>query len=988
MPYSAPHGQLGQLAILASTCLLAACGGGGDDAPDVVARASQSVSAAMQALPAAPTNEAISLVATPAIQAPETLTSILAADSAAPPFQAAEPAAAAARPTATILSAGGPILAAAIPATGRIYYVDSRTGNDSSNGTSVGTSWKTLAKVAGFALAAGDQVRLACGAVWRETLKVNASGTVDKPISLVAYPDNCATPPVIDGSVVIPTVGWSQYKGSIYRASLAVEPTQLNSSTGAMTWAHHPNRGADAAMPASVFARVAVDSDNTVIAGRAASTFLTTGADLKLPPGAAITTGTTVRIRTNSWVIDETTAASVAGAKLGLAKPTSYPLKAGWGYYLLGQLWMLDSPGEWYYDRAAKVVYAWMPNSAAPSADVAAGYLPAAIDLEAKQNVQVYGLKLRLAGIGINMRRSTNVVVRNTQIEDMSGMGIDASASKAGKIESNVINRTGNDAISTVDNWSSWSYDMRIAYNRIGNSGVTYAGETQVSLPNASFGAIRSGIRSQVIGNVIDNAGNHGIVTMSASLVNGNYIRGTCSVVDDCGAIYTAGAGNNSTFSNNIGQTSRGAVAGKAQASAFTQAQGIYLDESASGVVVTGNTMTDADNGIQIHVGSNNRVVDNKFYGNRNNQIYLQETRNRIRPTGDTFGNVIVGNQVVPTAANAVGFLQSTSVSNTDLFAQYDRNKYFDRITARIGIERSPANTREYTLPLWKQATTVTGTPRNQDPNAHASSEQLVTSYLITGANLVPNSKLETDAKGWKIWNATAPYGTFVREACASGFCARYTGGASPGILSSPFFSVVKDQWYRMSVDITTGVDNQRVSFVVRRNGGGTNGYEAISNTIGSFTGSTMRKRYTFVFKAIKTVNVKDPVTLDNGVSVDFDQVSLGKMVSVGNLELVPITALDSTTRTDLLLNASAAPMSLDCPARATAPASCTNYSRFSDDTPVVWPLYLPAFSSEIVYTLNRQLSDSDGDGISDTQDNCPGTPAGVMVNAAGCSIN
>jgi hypothetical protein len=282
----------------------------------------------------------------------------------------------------------------------------------------------------------------------------------------------------------------------------------------------------------------------------------------------------------------------------------------------------------------------------------------------------------------------------------------------------------------------------------------------------------------------------------------------------------------------------------------------------------------------------------------------------------------------------------------------------------------------------------VTGTPRNQDPNAHASSEQLVTSYLITGANLVPNSKLETDAKGWKIWNATAPYGTFVREACASGFCARYPGGASPGILSSPFFSVVKDQWYRMSVDITTGVDNQRVSFVVRRNGGGTNGYEAISNTIGSFTGSTMRKRYTFVFKAIKTVNVKDPVTLDNGVSVDFDQVSLGKMVSVGNLELVPITALDSTTRTDLLLNASAAPMSLDCPARATAPASCTNYSRFSDDTPVVWPLYLPAFSSEIVYTLNRQLSDSDGDGISDTQDNCPGTPAGVMVNAAGCSIN
>ncbi len=971
-------------------------------------------------MPAGYESKATNLAATSSPHPPESLISILEANSVGAPSNGAAPpdaranrslafelgetpvsntsnAAAAlvsapdteqavAAPTAKILGAGGRTKTDTTLTTGRIYYVDSRTGSDRNSGTSAGTSWKTLAKVAGFSLAAGDQIRLACGATWRETLKINASGTAGKPITVVAYPTNCTTPPVIDGSVNIPITGWSKFNGSIYRAALAVEPKQLNLPTGTMTWAHHPNRGADVTMPASVFARVAVDSDSTVIGGRAVSTFLTTGSDLKLPLSAAITAGTTVRIRTNSWVIDETTVTSSTDSKLILAKPTSYPLKAGWGYYLLGQLWMLDSPGEWYYDNVAKVIYAWMPDSAAPSVDIAAGYLPMAVDLGAKQYVQVDGLKLKLAGIGINMRNSTSVVVRNTQIEDMVGMGIDASASKAGTIEFNVINRTGNDAISTVDNWSSWSYDMRIAYNRIGNSGVTYAGDTQVSLPNASFGAIRSGIRSQVIGNVIDNAGNHGILTMSASLVNGNYIRGSCSVVDDCGAIYTAGAGNNSTFSNNIGQKSRGAVAGKAPASAFTQAQGIYLDESASGVVVTGNTMTDADNGIQIHVGSSNRVENNKFYGNRNNQIYLQETRNLIRATGDVFDNVIVENQVVPTAANAVGFLQTTSISNTDLFAQYDRNKYFDRINARIGVERSPTFIREYTLPLWKQATTVTGSPRNQDPNAHAASEQLVASYLTTGTNIIPNNKLAVDSTGWRSWNATAPYGTFAREACTSGFCARYTGGASPGILSSPFFSVVKDQWYRMSVDLMTGVDNQGVSFVVRRGGGGSNGYEAISSTLATFTGSTLRKRFTFVFKAIKTINANDPLTLDRGVSVDFDQVTLGKMVSVGNLELVPISSPDSTTRTDLLLNTSTVTMSLDCPVRATAPATCANYSRFSDDTLVVWPLSLPAFSSEIVYTLNRQLSDSDGDGIADSQDSCPATPARTMVNAVGCS--
>ena len=140
------------------------------------------------------------------------------------------------------------------------------------------------------------------------------------------------------------------------------------------------------------------------------------------------------------------------------------------------------------------------------------------------------------------------------------------------------------------------------------------------------------------------------------------------------------------------------------------------------------------------------------------------------------------------------------------------------------------------------------------------------------------------------------------------------------------------------------------------------------------------------MFKAIKTINVNDPVTLDRGVSVDFDQVTLGKVVSVGNLEVVPITSVDSTTRTDILLNTGAAPASLDCPVRATDPATCANYSKFSDDTPITWPLYLQPLSSEIVYTLDRRLADSDGDGIADTQDSCLATPAGAMVNAVGCS--
>jgi len=464
-------------------------------------------------------------------------------------------------------------------------------------------------------------------------------------------------------------------------------------------------------------------------------------------------------------------------------------------------------------------------------------------------------------------------------------------------------------------------------------------------------------------------------------------MQGICSVTDDCGGIYVSGANNYSTLSNNTIVNSRGALLGKAPSAAFTQAQGIYLDESASFVVVSGNTVTGADNGIQIHVASNNRVENNKLYGNRINQIWVQETRNTVKATGDTFGNQITGNQIVPTSAGATGFLQTTSVQNTDLFAQFDRNRYFDSVNARIGAERSPSFNHEYTLRQWRQATTAGGVSRNQDPNAHATSERSLTSYLVTGGNLIPNGQLANDAKGWKVWNATAPYGTLVREARALGYCARYTGGASAGILSTPKFSVINNQWYRLSADIRSGADNQRVSFVVRRNGGGTNGYEAISNIVSAFTGSTHWTRQTFVFKAIKTVNANDPVTGDLGVSVDFDQVQPSAVLSVTNVELVPTSPPTASMRTDLLLNTGTTAKAVECPTQIVSPGVCAKYLKFSDDSPVMWPLLLPPLGSEIVYSFDPDLIDSDGDGIADSQDHCPATPAGSTVNAAGCSL-
>ena len=95
----------------------------------------------------------------------------------------------------------------------------------------------------------------------------------------------------------------------------------------------------------------------------------------------------------------------------------------------------------------------------------------------------------------------------------------------------------------------------------------------------------------------------------------------------------------------------------------------------------------------------------------------------------------------------------------------------------------------------------------------------------------------------------------------------------------------------------------------------------------------------------------------------------------------------DALTRSDLLVNTAKLPTQMACPVASTQPAQCNLYVRLSDNQPVTWPYYLPALGSEIIYTRDARLIDSDGDGIADAQDRCSTTPALSAVNSSGCAL-
>ena len=303
-------------------------------------------------------------------------------------------------------------------------------------------------------------------------------------------------------------------------------------------------------------------------------------------------------------------------------------------------------------------------------------------------------------------------------------------------------------------------------------------------------------------------------------------------------------------------------------------------------------------------------------------------------------------------------------------------------------IEYAPAiGHNTYAFARWREAASPDGTTRNIEPNGSASSQVRMASSIITGASIVPNGRMSGSAAGWSTWNLSAPRGSLLRESCAVGWCGRYLTGGSPGLVSTPNFSIVGGTWYRLTLDLATGADKQFVNVVVRRGGGGSNTYERLSDRVTDFTANRSWTRYSVVFKATKTVNVNDPATQDLGARIDLQGIEPGTTVMVANVELVPVLPTEALSRTALLSNPGRDPVQVACPLAGAEAPLCGSFLRLTDLAPVSWPQLLQGRSTEIIYTRDSTLVDSDGDGIVDSQDRCAASPAGRAVDSAGCAI-
>jgi hypothetical protein len=128
-------------------------------------------------------------------------------------------------------------------ALGTTYFVDASDGNDTWDGLSEATAWKTIAKVNSSSFAAGDQVLFKRGQVWRESLIPPSSGTAGNPIKFDAYGSGEA--PTISGYLPLDSSAWSLDSGSIWKAT--VTNNSMNWAQFGSTWGNKQTAKANVA---------------------------------------------------------------------------------------------------------------------------------------------------------------------------------------------------------------------------------------------------------------------------------------------------------------------------------------------------------------------------------------------------------------------------------------------------------------------------------------------------------------------------------------------------------------------------------------------------------------------------------------------------------------------------------------------------------------------------------------------------------------------
>jgi len=737
------------------------------------------------------------------------------------------------------------------------YYV-STAGDDTWDGKSPATAWRTIDKLNNTNWQSGDVILFKRGEVFRGQINLRY---FHNNLTFGAYDNGVA--PVLSGSVLV--TGWTPAGGGIYVADVNHSVKNLFVNGKQMTLARYPNSGF-----------LYVDAANAKVS--------ITDAELTQPAG--YWNGANIRLRTLDYSYETRQITGYASGTLSFVDTKDATSKDRC-YYLDNKREQLDQPGEWFYDEGAKKLYYYPIGGADPSGQTVEGAvyqyginvddnskgmtmsglrvqhqvkdginLPGAADNNVIKNCQFYG-QLN-AGLNIS---GTNIIVEANQFEDINGRGI-VSGLVSGIIKNNLIKNIG----------------LVPGLGR-GATGIDYEN------PN-SDGTI-------VSYNVIENIGYIGLKFVTKNCIfEKNVIRNTLLNLSDGGAIYTCcteSSGN--IVRNNMIYSPQGDHNGKPGGIAM----GIYLDNYAHHNTVEGNTVANSrSGGILLNAAAHsNTATGNVVYNSSGSQLSLSDYLESL-----TYGNVITNNVLVGLKLQAYPLSLVSNYTDGDArmktFGTYDNNYYFNPYTHHPIRRNNFSNYPVYTLSGWRN--TGSGEGANSKESFLYLNSCEPSNPTAAATEIVNNGSFATNTSGWGVWgntptNTTLTYAPSGLDGGALHLSVSEMGGTSIGFAATNSFPLEANAWYRLKLSAKSS-QNGDVQVLFKRASGnfgllGYNWYFPLTPT-----------------KADYDITFQIPVA-ENPVQLIFQITDKEKEVWLDNVSLtkIDVTCSDPTQTVVLFTN-------------------------------------------------------------------------------------
>ncbi|NQT36167.1 MAG: right-handed parallel beta-helix repeat-containing protein [Planctomycetes bacterium] len=287
---------------------------------------------------------------------------------------------------------------------------------------------------------------------------------------------------------------------------------------------------------------------------------------------------------------------------ISLAPPThNYGYRKGQRYYAVNLLAELDTPGEWYLDRTTGVLYLWPPE-AIDGASVVFSVLQTPL---------------------VALRDASHVVLRDLTLETTRGSGIEIVGGQGNLVAGCTVRNTGGAGIAVRGGKNNGVAGCDLY--QIGTAGISISGGDRRTLTPAGnyalnnhihhFGRLKRTYSAAIHLGGVGNRAAHNLIHDAPHMAIGfggnenvmelNEIYDVCRETGDVGVFYT---GRDWTVRGNV---IRHNFIHDVSGPGLHGAQGVYLDDCASGTIVTGNVICRTARAMLIGGGRDNRIENN-----------------------------------------------------------------------------------------------------------------------------------------------------------------------------------------------------------------------------------------------------------------------------------------------------------------------------------------------------------------------------------------